>query len=117
MLVSRLGLISGFAFHAAEGRRLYVSLRGTLGSSLPSAYQQAHACWKRSSVSMSTAHQQQATKIVTGVRELCDKYDGFILDQFGVLHGEQCCIHHRSFTMSGIWTNMTCSSLSVVSYE
>lgn len=37
----------------------------------------------------STADIQRATKVITGVRELFDKYDGFILDQFGVLHGEQ----------------------------
>lgn len=29
-----------------------------------------------------------STKVVGGIAELCDRYDGFILDQFGVLHGE-----------------------------
>lgn len=42
---------------------------------------------------MSAAEQQQplqpqTTTVVPGVQDLCDRYDGFILDQFGVLHGE-----------------------------
>lgn len=44
-----------------------------------------------STTSTEQQEQQRNTKVVGGIRELCDQYDGFILDQFGVLHGETSC--------------------------
>eukprot|EP00752_Nemacystus_decipiens_P006485 g5839.t1 len=35
---------------------------------------------------MSSTSADGRTKIIAGIRELSDRYDGFILDQFGVLH-------------------------------
>lgn len=41
---------------------------------------------------MSDQHPNEKTRMGAGLRELVDKYDGFILDQFGVLHG---ALHQR----------------------
>lgn len=108
MLLPRFGVLGGFAFHEAVARRA-----GSLHSS--AAFQTAGRAQVTSHVqrtplvpgcselgarmaSMSSSSSasvpspsphstKQITKIGSGVRELMDKYDGFILDQFGVLHG------------------------------
>lgn len=105
MLLPRLSLIGSFAFHGAtSARRIFPAFRGGPGSSsllrLQGALRSTSCSSSSSTVSsagkMSATdqqqeqqqQQQQTTKVVAGVRDLCDKYDGFILDQFGVLHGE-----------------------------
>lgn len=81
MLLPRLGVVGSFAFQGTgfQGFRLISSVaQKTLGTINMSA---------SSATDEQRQKQQQRTKIVAGMQELCDKYDGFILDQFGVLHG------------------------------
>ena len=87
MLLRRIGLIGSFVFHGGAATKR--SCAGFSNSAfLPHLHQQRlRAQRNKASVDMSTTSGEQ-TKVVGGVRELCDRYDGFILDQFGVLHGE-----------------------------
>lgn len=82
MLLRRIGLIGSFVFHGGAAKR---SLAGF-------AFHQhglrSVSTRHRAAVEMSSTSADGRTKIVAGIRELCDRYDGFILDQFGVLHGE-----------------------------
>lgn len=97
MLLRRIGLIGSFVFHGGAAKpsctagfsscvlhrqekgRLFHQRR--LGASTRN----------RAAVEMSTTSADGRTNIVAGIRELSDRYDGFILDQFGVLHGECSC--------------------------
>lgn len=101
MLLPRLSLIGSFAFHGTiSARRICAAFRGGPGSW---PLLRLHGASRLTSFSSSSTvlstkkmsaadHQQpqqpQTTKVVPGVQDLCDRYDGFILDQFGVLHGE-----------------------------
>lgn len=94
MLLRRIGLIGSFVFHGGAAKR---SCSGFATSALDSGrlfHQRrlgARASTRnRAAVAMSSTSADGGTKVVAGIRELSDKYDGFILDQFGVLHGE-CC--------------------------
>lgn len=110
MLLRRIGLIGGFVFHGGAARRAcagYSSCSAALQHQVPirsslfhqrastsrGAHSSAvvptrHRVATTIAMSSTSAAGEQTTKVVPGVRELCDKYDGFILDQFGVLHGE-----------------------------
>lgn len=82
MLLPGLGVIGTFAFQGVV-QRVCPGFRGApLVSSSPSLLRLN----RRTSSKMSTTDEK--TKVVQGVRQLCDAYDGFILDQYGVLHGE-----------------------------
>lgn len=92
MLLPRLGLIGSFVFHGAACKKVCPAFRGTSSLRLRTTAVRAYnvALSRKMSQSSSVHHQEEKarTKVVGGVRELCDRYDGFILDQFGVLHGE-----------------------------
>lgn len=91
MLLPRLGLIGSFVFHGAASKRACPGFRSALSASSLLRLRTTRAYNVALSRKMSsTEHQEREekthTKVVGGVRELCDRYDGFILDQFGVLH-------------------------------
>lgn len=93
MLLPRLGLIGSVVFHGVASKRVCAGFRSALSASSLLRLRTTRAYNVALTRKMSsTEHQQQEerthTKVVGGVRELCDRYDGFILDQFGVLHGE-----------------------------
>ena len=95
MLLPRLGLIGSFVCQGAASKRVCPGFRGALSESsytllrlrTTRAYNVA-LTRKMSSTEYKQREEKTHTKVVGGVRELCDRYDGFILDQFGVLHGE-----------------------------
>lgn len=93
MLLPRLGLIGSFVFHGAASKRVCPGFRGALSPSSLLRLRTTRPYNVALSRKMSSTEHQQSeekthTTVVGGVRELCDRYDGFILDQFGVLHGE-----------------------------
>lgn len=113
MLLRRIGLIGGFVFHGGAAKRAcagflssssaylqhQVPIRSSLFHQRASTSRGAHssavaptrhrvATTVAVAMSSTSAAGGEQTKIVQGIRELCEKYDGFILDQFGVLHGE-----------------------------
>lgn len=107
MLLPRIGLIGSFVLRDGAAKRVCAGfLSGAIQHrSSPTSVAQppflqrtiARACSSvprrsraaaRGFLAMSTTPGVETTKVVQGVRELCDSYDGFILDQFGVLHGE-----------------------------
>ena len=102
MLLRRIGLISSFVFHGGASKR---SCTGFASSALHTQQQEGRlfhqqrrlgasaATRNPAALAMSTTSADGRTKIVAGIRDLSDRYDGFILDQFGVLHGECGCVH------------------------
>lgn len=91
MLLRRIGLIGSFVFHGGAAKRScpgFSSSTHTQQSLLSPGLFRRASTRNRVGVEMSSASADDQTRIVTGIRELCDRYDGFILDQFGVLHGE-----------------------------
>lgn len=101
MLLPQLCLIGSFSFHGVVARKSCLGFRSGLGSSTSVLFSKLTS-GARTSRRISTVlarkmslTEHQETKVVAGMRELCDEYDGFILDQFGVLHGERFqCFHH-----------------------
>lgn len=91
MLLRRIGLIGSFVFHSGAAKRSCAGFAtpqaGRLFQRRPGA-----STRNRAALEMSSTSADQRTKVVAGIRELCEKYDGFILDQFGVLHGECSCV-------------------------
>lgn len=109
MLLRRIRLIGSFVFHGGAATRACAGF-----SSSTAALQQVPIrsfVHQRTSTSQgrslvfarhrvataavtmsSTSAPAEQTKVVAGIRELCDRYDGFILDQFGVLHGKRAAL-------------------------
>lgn len=130
MILPRLGLIGSFAFHGAAVRRVCPVGRGALESSSSTLTRAGTRAVSAFGVSreMSATEQQdptqqqeepkQETTVVAGVRALCDRYEGFVLDQFGVLHGAR--LVGGVTTLRGRFKHMICCSLlakSIISYE
>lgn len=86
MLLPQLSVVGTFAFQGAA-RRVSIAVRGNLLDATTYVRRSSGL----TSLRMSTAESE--TKVVAGVRQLCDAYDGFILDQFGVLHGEDTALY------------------------
>ncbi|CAM9956804.1 unnamed protein product [Hapterophycus canaliculatus] len=105
MLLPRIGLIGSFVLHEGAAKRACAGFasgalqhRSSVSTAAKPPSLQRTIAHASSSVSrrnraagpgflaMSTTPGVETTKVVAGIRELCDSYDGFILDQFGVLH-------------------------------
>ncbi|CAN0014736.1 unnamed protein product, partial [Ectocarpus sp. 8 AP-2014] len=91
MLLRKIGLFGSFVLQGGAAKRACAGF-----SSCSSSGSAFHLRSPSGSLLRRTSHrlamsstpgvEQQTTKVVGGIKELCDSYDGFILDQFGVLH-------------------------------
>ncbi|CAN0350672.1 unnamed protein product [Ectocarpus sp. 12 AP-2014] len=92
MLLRQIGLFGSFVLQGGAAKRACAGFSSC--SSSGSAFHlrsPAGSLLRRTSsyrlaMSSTSGVQQQTTKVVGGIKQLCDSYDGFILDQFGVLH-------------------------------
>ncbi|CAM9204209.1 unnamed protein product [Ectocarpus sp. 6 AP-2014] len=92
MLLRKIGLFGSFVLQGGAAKRACAGFSScsSSGSAFhlrsPAGSLLRRTSSNRLAMSSTSGVEQQTTKVVGGIKELCDSYDGFILDQFGVLH-------------------------------